>query len=196
MLVFILLGFAVKAQMGEMQLHIGVSGAMPTGSFKDNFQDASARGWKVGVLYGITDKISAGLQVGFQDFYQKIDRKIYTTENGNMSAVLTNSLQTIPILISGRYIFNNESTIQAFGGLGIGGNIVSYSEYYGQFGGSDTKVKFAVKPELGLSVPFGRFKDNSVWVSAAYNYMPYNEFEIKNLNHLSVMAGVKIPMRR
>lgn len=183
-------------QAGEMQLNLGVSGALPMGDSKDILPDASIRGWQVGVLYGFNDKISAGLQVGFQDFYNKTERRVYQTENGHISAVLSHSLQTVPILLGGRYSFTPEASVRPFAGIGIGGNIVTFAEYLGQFGGSNTKVKFAARPEVGLAVPFGRFKDNAFWLSAAYNYMPYNEFDIKNINHGTVALGITLPMRR
>src|SRR5690606_2422811 len=90
-------------QAGEMQLNLGVSGALPMGDSQDILPDAPIRGWQVGVLYGFNDKISAGLQVGFQDFYNKTERRVYQTEDGHISAVLSHSLQTVPILLGGRY---------------------------------------------------------------------------------------------
>lgn len=187
---------SVFAQGGEMQLHLGISGAKTMGDSKDFLPNGSLRGWNFGLMYGFSDKISAGLMVGFQDFFNKTGREVYNTENGHISAVITHSVQTIPIMIAGRYSFNPEASIRPFAGLGIGGNLVSFGEYLGQFGGSDTKIKLAIRPEAGMAYPFGRFKDNAVWLAASYSYLPYNEFDIKDFSQGAISLGITLPMRR
>ena len=51
------------------------------------------------MLYNINNKLSVGLGLGFQDFYQKYPRALYKTDdNETTSAVLSNSVQIIPLL--------------------------------------------------------------------------------------------------
>src|SRR5690349_7755211 len=98
---------ATKAQERELQLDLNYSVGIPSGSFKTDAVDkTSFRGWTANLLYNITDKISVGIGTGFQDFYQIYPRSVYKlSEGGEVSAVLTNSIQTIPVLAEFQYRF-------------------------------------------------------------------------------------------
>ena len=189
-------GFSqAHAQKGFLSLDLNYSAGLPLGDFKNTIDEHSLRGWNAAVLYGVTDQAYVGLVTGFQDFYKKTDRMIYKTSDGSdLSAVLTHSIQTIPILLAGRYHFNNSSTIQPYAGLGLGANMVMYRQFLGEFGSSENKFKFAARPEAGVFIPFRN--GYGAQVGAAYNYVPYKRNNIENLNSLSIYAGVKIPMRK
>jgi hypothetical protein len=49
---------------------------------------------------------------------------------------------------------------------------------------------FATVPEAGLFVPFRKQSSAGFNIGAAYNIMPYNYGDVKNLNSLGVKAGV------
>src|SRR5678815_1689697 len=87
-------------QKGILKFDLNYSYSIPLGSFKnDIISDASPRGATGALMYGINNKWSAGLQFGYQDYYQKYPRAIYKTgDNEETSAVLTNSVQTVPLI--------------------------------------------------------------------------------------------------
>src|SRR6476620_3592503 len=183
------------AQKGETKLGVNYSVGIPTGDFKNVIGKASYRGWGVDIMHGVNDKLQLGMAVGFQDFYQKNDRQVYHTGDGqDISAVLTHSIQTIPVLARARYLLNDAGAIQPYVGLGAGGNLVMFRELLGEFGETQTFFKFALKPEIGLQVPIHR--GAGLQVGAAYNYLPFGKNGISNFNNLSVSAGVTIPLRR
>lgn len=184
-----------QAQKGFLSLDLNYSAGIPLGDFKSTIDGKSMRGWNASILYGVTDQAYVGLITGFQDFYKQNGRQVYKTSDGSdISAVLTHSIQTIPIMIGGRYHFNNSSTIQPYAGLGVGANMVMYRQFLGEFGSSDNKFKFGARPEAGVFFPFRN--GFGAQVGAAYNYVPYKRNNIENLNSLSIYAGVKIPMRK
>ncbi|MDT9091546.1 hypothetical protein, partial [Escherichia coli] len=75
----------------------------------------------MGLLYGVSDKLSVGLQVAYQDFYEKFPRAIYKLDDGSdISAVLTNSVQVIPILATVRYEFTPEARLRPYVAAGLG----------------------------------------------------------------------------
>lgn len=187
---------SVNAQQRALQMNINLSGAAPLGDFKEIVPSTSIRGWNASVLYGITDKISVGLGAGFQDYYHKNERQMYRSTDGDISAVLSYSIQTIPVLLTGRYNFMPESVVQPYAGLGLGGNMVMYRQLLGEFGGTETSFKFAARPELGIQIPFRKGGETAFNLGAAYNYMPFNENSLSNLNNISIQAGIKFPMRR
>src|SRR5436190_23879439 len=99
---FLLIVLAVQAnaQKGELKLNLHYSYAMPLGDFKTQvISDGSARGVTGDLLFGVSDKFSLGLGLGYQDFYQKYPRALYKTGNSEVtSAVLSNSVQIMPVL--------------------------------------------------------------------------------------------------
>ena len=184
-----------QAQQGVTKLNIGYNIASPLGSFKDEVNKTSFRGWTANVLYGVTDKISVGLGTGYQDFYQKYPRADYKlVEGGDISAVVSNSIQVVPILATGQYNFLPEGRVQPYAGVGVGGNLVFYRQFLGEFSNSKTKFGFAVRPEAGLYIPFGKQSRSGITLNANYNYMPFNYNGVKQLSNWGGGIGVKFPL--
>lgn len=187
---------SINAQKGETTLDIKYSAALPMGSFKTQLSENSYRGFQANVLYGVSNNFSIGLGTGYQDFYQKNPRQIYKLTNGSdISAVLTHSIQTIPVLVQAKYRFTPGAAVQPYVALGVGGNLISYSELLGQFGGNDTKFGFAARPEAGLFIPFKKMGTSGIALGASYNVMPFKQDEFTNLNHVSISAGITIPLK-
>ena len=95
----LLAGLSGMAQTGRLNMGINYSFGLPVGSLADAIPENSPRGWNANIHYGITENIYAGLGIGYQDFYYKNPRQLYKTSDGSdISAVMTHSIQTIPIL--------------------------------------------------------------------------------------------------
>lgn len=185
-----------RAQESTLQFDINYAAGIPAGSFKTDAVDkASFRGWTANLLYNITDKMSVGLGVGFQDFYQKYPRAVYKLDGGEVSAVLTNSIQTLPILAQFQYRFLPGNMVQPYVGVGVGGNMISFDQYLGEFENSKSSFKFAARPEAGVFIPFRKDGPAGIHVFGAYNYMPYKEDGVDNLNNWGAGVGVKFPLR-
>jgi OmpW family. len=186
-----------KAQAGETQIDINYSIGIPSGSFKTDAVDkASFRGFTANVLHNINNKIAVGGGVGYQDFYQKYDRAVYKlAEGGDISAVLTNSIQTIPVLAHVQYRFVPNGAVQPYVGLGAGANIVVFDQYLGEYGGSKTNFKFAARPQVGLFIPFRKDGPAGIHAFGAYNYMPYDLNGVGDLSNWGAGIGVKFPLR-
>ncbi len=190
-----LLGAAAYSQQGTWKLNLNWGAAFPTGNHKTMFNDPSYRGWSGAILYGATDKLQVGLEAGFQDFYQKTARAVYSEGGSDISAVITNSIQTIPLMVKGKYMFTNEGFARPFASLAVGGNLVQYRKFYGQFSESDTKFGFAAQPELGLHIPVGRSGNTGIHIAAGYNLMPYKFGDADGLNSAVLKAGISVPLR-
>lgn len=181
----------------SLSLKLNYSAAMPTGSFKDVVSNTSWLGFSGEVMYHINKKISVGLESGSQDFYQKYPRQLYKTADGSdLSAVVSNSIQTVPILLKGQYNFLADKAVQPYVSLAVGGNLISYSQYAGEFT-NDSKASFgfAARPEAGIYIPFGKYSGAGFNAGVGYNYMPFNYNGIDNLNNLAIRAGISFPLR-
>ncbi|OQP47763.1 hypothetical protein A4H97_30840 [Niastella yeongjuensis] len=190
-----LIPYNSKAQEGRLQLDLNYAVGIPGSSFKsDAIEKTSTRGWTANLLYNITSNISVGVGTGFQDFYQKYPRSVYKMDGGEVSAVLTNSIQTVPLLAEFQYRFLPGKTVQPYVGVGVGGNIVTYDQYLGEFDNSKSSFKFAARPEVGLFVPFRKDGPAGIHLFGAYNYLPYKMDGVDNLNNWGAGLGVKFPL--
>lgn len=184
------------SQQGMWRVTPGYSVGIPVGSFSDIVSKTSPRGWSASILYGASDQLSVGLATGFQDFYQKYSRAVLHSSGTDVSAVISNSIQTIPVMLKAKYLFSQGGTLQPFGAIAAGVNFAKYDKYYGQFVDSYSKVRFAAQPEAGIHIPVGEMKKTGIEISAGYNIMPFKYNDAENLNHVSIKAGVSIPMQR
>lgn len=191
-----LLCLSAVGQQRMLKLEVAYKAAMPMGNFKTITDKTSLNGWEAAFMYGLTDAISVGVQSGFQDFYQKYGRQVYHESGGAISAVITNSVQVIPLLLKGKYTFTKSGVVQPFAALGIGGSLVQYQKYYGQFADSRSGFSFAAQPEVGVRIPVGQAKRTGLYIAAAYNYIPFKGVDADGLHHASIKAGVNIPVRQ
>ena len=193
--IFLALAFLASlrasAQEGSKSMTIHYSLGIPTGNFKNIINNTSLRGFEASYLYHISDRLGLGLQVGFQDFYQKFPRQVFSEAGYDLSAVITNSVQTIPVMVKATYVLSAGTPIQPFVSLAGGGNIISYEKYYGEFVDSKSKFGFAAQPEVGFHIPFGSGKKSGLQLAAGYNYMPFNYGDAKGLSHAVLKAGVR-----
>ncbi len=188
---FLLVANTTHAQQGTVTMKLNYSAAIPMGTFNDFVGNTSYRGVGGEIMYHFNNKFSLGGAAGYQDFYQRYERSLYKLNDGSdISAVITNSLQTTPILVKAQYNFLENSAVQPYLALGVGGNVVRYRQYLGEFADSKTSFGFAAIPEAGLFVPFRKQSGTGFNIGAAYNIMPYNYGDLKNLNSLSIKAGV------
>jgi opacity protein-like surface antigen len=197
MLVAVLLIAVGDASAQRLKININYSAAMPASSnFKNFVGENSLRGWNANLLYDVSDQLSLGLGVGSQSFYERFPRGVYkTAEGSDLSAVVTNTVTTMPVLAQGQFNLLPEAAIQPYVGLGVGGNVIMYNQYVGEFSNARTKFGFAARPEAGVYIPVGRFKESSIVIGGAYNYMPFKMGDLQNLNQLGLHAGFKFPLK-
>lgn len=194
--VAVLLFAGLYAQQGELKMQININGAIPGSSLKDLTNNASLRGGEMGLLYGVSDKLSVGLQVAYQDFYEKFPRAIYKLDDGSdISAVITNSVQVIPILATVRYELTPDARLRPYVAAGLGGGLSFYKQYLGEYPSSANKFGFAARPEAGVYFPFKPQSASGVQLGVYYNYLSYNNYGIKDLSYMGAKLGVVFPLR-
>ncbi len=196
-IIICLIGNAANAQENELTLKVNYTVGIPTGTFKkDLISNTSFSGFGAELLYHVDAKIAVGLETGSQAFFQKYPRQIYSgTDGSDISAVVSVTAQTVPILLKGQYRFMSDKAIQPFVALGLGGNIITYNQYAGSFS-SDQKQKFgfAARPEAGVYIPFTRTGSAGFTIGAAYNIMPFNYNGYTNLNSVTAKAGIQFAL--
>ncbi len=194
MALFVSMG--VVAQENGLTLKLNYAVATPVGGYKDLISNTSFRGFGAELMYHINPKFSVGVETGSQSFYQKYPRQLYkTADGGDLSAVVSNTVQTAPILLKGQYNLLPYKTIQPFVALAAGGNIIIYNQYVGEFtNDAKTKFGFSARPEAGVFVPFRKGTGAGFSLSAGYNYMPFNYNGLSNLDNITARAGISFPL--
>lgn len=190
-------GLPLYAQQGLLKLNLQYSAAIPSGSFHQFISHASFRGFDASLLYGINDKLSLGFNTGFQDFYQKYPRQVYkTTDGSDISAVVSNSVQTVPLMAKATYKLVTGKKLQPYAGLAAGGNMALYRQYLGEFStGDKNKFSFQAQPEIGVYIPFSKESESGVTISGVYNFIAFHYNGLDNLNHFGIRVGVSFPTR-
>lgn len=185
---------AASAQVRPpLSVNLDYSVAQPFGALKDYTNKTSARGWKAGIQYMLNDQLAVGLKTGFQDFYERSPREVYPTKSGDISAVQTRTLQTIPILATVQYQFTRpDATVIPYANLGVGVANMNYEKYWGQFVDSHNTWQFQVSPEVGINIPFGRTSPLLFNASVQYNYSPYKYAEITNFSSVQGNIGLRL----
>lgn len=172
--------------------------ALPLGSFKtDVISKGSPRGFTGDILYGISDKFSVGLGLGFQDFYEKYPRALYNTGDKEVtSAVLSNSVQIIPLLAKAEFSpLGSTAPVQPYITAGAGLGISSFTQYLGEFGGTDNAGGLMLQGGAGIRVPFGKYSKAGFRLGANYNMVSYHHNGFSNFNNLSFQGGIYFPLK-
>lgn len=195
--ILICLSQSATAQMGTLNFDLNYNYSMPVSGFKsDLINNNSPRGFMAGLMYSFSNKLSGGLEFGYQDYYQQYPRALYPlSKTQEVSAVLTNSIQTTPVLLSAMYFPLNESFIKPYVSFGAGANFIDFKQYLGEFGSGQTNVGFRAQGGLGVLIPFGKFSSSGFNVGANYDYAPYNMNGYKDLNSVNLHAGITLELR-
>ncbi len=189
------ISISVSAQ-NRLKMELSYNVSTPLGSFKNDYiSKTSFRGGTGEISYTINPKFSVGLQSGYQNYYQKYERQLYKLEaNQTVSAVLTNSMDVIPLLLRGTFnpLGANASTVlQPYVSAGAGVNLINYGQYLGEFGSTQSSSAFAAQAGAGILIPFGgKLNQTNFKLGATYNYSNYNHNEISKLNSVGINAGV------
>lgn len=183
----------------KMELSYNIS--TPLGNFKNDYiNKTSFRGAIGEISYTINPKFSLGLQSGYQNYYQKYARQLYKLDgNQTVSAVLTNSMDVVPLLLRGTYYpmgSRASAIVQPYVSAGAGVNMVNYGQYFGEFGGIQSSSAFAAQAGAGIVIPFGkRVNQTGFKLGVTYNYSSYNRNDISKLNSAGINAGVVFSLR-
>lgn len=179
-----------------LQLNAGYLINIPAGSFRDLITNTAYRGFTAGISYPFTTQLSAGLSMGYNDYYQKYPRRIYTEgKTKAISAVVSNSIQQTQLMVGGNYTLLKTGIVRPYIGAGIGLNFINFDQYLGQFDNPHTDAKLAISGEAGIFIPWGSNTSNAVKIGGSYNYAPLKMYGINNLDNWGLHAGVRIQLR-
>jgi len=187
---------SASAQKGSFQMNLNYNYVIPSGSFKNQLvKDNSPRGGRGSIMYFFTDGLSAGLESGYQDHYQKYPRDLYRLSGSqDVSAVISNSIQTTPFVLKAKYFLLPAAAVKPYVSLGAGANMIDFKQYLGEFGSSQTSIGFLAQGGVGVMIPFNKYGSTGINVGASYDYAPDPKKGYDNLNTINLQAGVVFPI--
>jgi len=131
--IVILLACPALHAQNQLLVNLGYNVNVPTGSFRDFINHPGYKGFNLGLAYPVNDQLSLGLNFGYNDFYQKYPRQVYNNGKGSdISAVLSNSIQQLPLLVTANYALIKEGIVRPYVGAGAGLNFISFDQYLGE----------------------------------------------------------------
>jgi hypothetical protein len=199
--VFLLLISIGKSSQAQLQidepwkLKLSYQVAAPMSGIKNYTPGLSANGWSGQLSYQFHSNWQAGLLVGFQDFYEKIPRTVYTSGTQSISAVQSRSIQYIPVMANVHYFTGKEGKLRAFGTAGLGGAFVRNNKFWGEFSENFNQFSFSASAGMGIRIPVGVFKTSYIEAGLQYHLVPYSSPDVDNLNHVQANIGFHFPLR-
>jgi opacity protein-like surface antigen len=197
LLFLLLMTAAAKAQTSnDLQFNIDYNVNIPSGSFRNFIGSTAWKGFTAGLAYPLTRQLRIGLNIGYNDFYQKYGRQVYSEGAGaDISAVVSNSVQQIPLLVVVDYTLLKRGLIRPYVGAGAGVNFVSFDQYLGEFDNPHSSTHFAARGEAGVLIPLSSRSATAIRVGGSYNYAPYKKDGVDNMDNWGIHAGISIPLR-
>ena len=190
-LLLVFLPVFAKAQQQSFHLNINYSPSLPLGNFKDVTDGMTWRGWEMNLLYQASPQLSIGLGGSSVSFYKRYPQTTFHQPGSDITAVVTNSIELMPIMVKAKYNLTN-GALHPYVGIGAGINVIRYDKYYGEFVDYDHVIRFAAQPELGMHIPFVSSDKIGLNIGAGYNYMPYKNGEVDGLHNIAFKGGLDI----
>ena len=136
--------------------------------------------------------VSVGLAASWNSFDQYFSTQTYQKANGS-GAVTTDMIRqiyTVPVTATLHYYFQGSPKVKPYIGVGIGTQYSEQNAYFNIYELTSNNWGFAVRPEIGLLVPFNQYW--SLLLAGGYNYATNknDESNIDNLKHWTLNAGV------
>lgn len=146
-------------------------GAVPMGSFKDNYIDKSSfQNFSLSIEWVLRNsQLSVGGEIGSTYFEKRVPRGLYEGEQGTISAVQTRTISQYPVELFANYHFlPKTSQVQPYVQISGGASILDYTVYYGSLSSQDQKVR--LKYGIGGGSKFFFKKDGSFGVDVRVKY--------------------------
>jgi opacity protein-like surface antigen len=192
----VLVTCSMARAQNELQLNIGYNVNIPTGGFKNYVTNPAYKGFTAGMSYALSSQLSLGLNVGYNDFYQKYPRTQYSDGHGSsISAVLSNSIQLVPVTFSADYTLLKKGVIRPYIGAGAGANFINFNQYEGEFGNPQSMTKLALFGEAGFLIPVNYDGSTALKIGGTYNYVPFNTYGVGDLDNWGLQAGIRFALK-
>lgn len=192
--ILLALVFAAEAVFAqEKYFYLAWDANVPLSS-REWIGNTSTRGVKAGYRVFITPAVSVGLDVTSAAFDQYFPAVTITNPTGAVTTDYFNYLYAGSAVLSGQYnrYLNENETLVAYGGLGLGANMNEYVRFYNIYDDRDRAWGFIARPEAGISLRFGRRRGMGIMAAVHYDFSTNRSenFDYNNFNAVGFQLGL------
>lgn len=165
-------------------------------SNKDWISKGSAQGLRLGYRYFITDRVSAGVDLGSSSINEYKPTRTIESATGAITTDYFNYIYSYSAVVSGQYNFlvGDGDLVFPYAGVGLGANYNEYTQYYNIYTNAESAFGFLVRPEAGILVRFGTRRSLGAMASVHYDYSTNKsvEFGYKNFSTAGFQIGLML----
>lgn len=187
----LLIGEFAIAQDKYFYVTLDVSKPMSNTSWTD---DVSAQGARIGYRSFITEKFSAGIDLGWNVFDEYKPRQTFETGSGAITTDYFNYIYSYSLALSGQYNFTvgNTEKIFPYVGIGVGAAHQEYTKYYNFYSENDRAWGFLARPEVGIMAILNERRSIGALAAIHYDYSTnrIQSFDYKGFSALGFQIGL------
>lgn len=157
--IFCFLFFANKGYSQQTYFSASYDIGFAGGDLSDYISKTSFRGTTLGFRGYVTNNIVAGVDVGWNVFYDRMDYDTYSVDTRSISGVQYRYSNQVPIFAAVDYMIQPGEKINPFVGIGLGTMYSNRETDMGMYLMKETAWHFAIKPEAGAIIEYNRAID-------------------------------------
>lgn len=184
MILFTVMTLSVFSQrITAIQYSIGFG----VGNLHEYIQPASFRGVNFDYRSLVQPNIGAGIDIGWNVFYEEIPDDLYSYGGVDYSGKQYRYSNKFPILAAFDYYRNSDKKITPFAGIGLGVMYSLQNTNMGMFSFERTAWHFALRPEIGflLDTPAGM----DISITSKY-YHGFKAGDLPSQGYFTVNVGI------
>lgn len=177
----------VQAQRSDFIISYPIG--FPMSNLKDYTTQTSFRGINFEFNRRIKPYLDAGIETGWNVFYQREEFKVYNDGTQSISGVQYRYTNAVPILAGVKYYKENSSIAEPYIGLGIGTLYVDRSTDFGLYRFSTDAWQFCIRPELGVILHAKHDPSIGALIGVKY-YSAFNSNDLDGQSYLTLNVGI------
>lgn len=174
----------IQAQGGYTAIQYVVS--FGSGDLGDYISKTSFRGAVFEYQRNISKNVSAGVELGWNTFYEKKDYDTYTFESASLSGIQYRYSNSFPILVTAEYNLKPDDMLKPYANFGIGTMYTKRNTDMGMWTLEEKAWHFALKPEIGMLL---EVKPGAAFKIAAKYYVGFKSGDLETQSYFSISGG-------
>jgi len=165
---------------------ITYSVGIPMGALSDYIDQVSYRGVTAEMYWHIKSNFDAGLEVGWNVFYSKEDKKTYESETSSITGVQFRYTNAVPLIAGVRWR-KMGGNLAPYVGAGVGASSINRSTDFGLYRISNNSWEFCVRPEAGIIF---KLSDALGATAGVKYYANFKNDKLDEQSYLTVNVGM------
>ncbi len=166
---------------------------IPIGPFSSGYIDKpTIKNYSLSVDWVLQKPISIGVEVGKTFYSQRLPRAIYNSEEGEISAVQTRTIDLMPIQgVLSYYFAKPNAMIRPYVQAAVGADLLTYTLYYGSLANQKQMVKLTYGGAIGAKFLFKKDGAIGADVRVKYNQTSLNyDYIDKGVGQFNATVGL------